>query len=90
MKSTLLYLFGVLSGVYIARRISARSSYTSLENIRRGVQNKWYRAESVKKDGSMYYVRLVGQDTEGIVSDGYYPITEETFISLTEDGVHQE
>lgn len=87
MKSALLYLFGVLSGVYIARRISARSSYTSLENIRRGVQNKWYRAESVKKDGSMYYVRLVGQDTEGVISDSHYPITEETYIALLEDGV---
>lgn len=84
MKQFLYLIAGVAIGWIAKSILSGNADYISLENIRRGIKNSWYTAKLANKDGN-FYVRLTGKETDGDVSDGYYPITEQTFQTLLQE-----
>lgn len=91
MKNLTTFILGVVAGWVVAKTLSSGngSEFISLENIRRGIANQWYSAKLAIKDG-VYYVRLTGKETDGEVSDGYYPILPSTYEALLQDGIEEE
>ena len=82
-------LLGFVACKYFACKANATDEFVSLKNIRRGIANQWYTATIAIQDGK-YLVRLTGKETDGDISDAYYPITEETYNALKADGVPEE
>ena len=93
MKNALFFAAGLALGLYahkiLPRKVQDGVEYISLDNVRRGIQNQWYKATIKQIDGE-FFAHLVGMETDGDISDGYYPITQDTFYSLKEDGVEEE
>lgn len=59
-----------------------------LENIRRGVKNGWYTAMLTKVDGQ-YAVRLSGRTQDGNTYTDVYPVSEEDYYTLLNDGLDE-
>lgn len=58
----------------------------SLENIRMGIRRGWYTAVLKRMYGKPFVV-LSGKDTNGEQTTDIYPISEQTFKALKNDGV---
>lgn len=59
--------------------------YVSADNIREGVQNGWYNAVLVRRDGQPF-VRVTGNNVNGEYVDELFHITQEDFDELQADG----
>lgn len=58
----------------------------SLDNIRRGVANGWYTCKLVRTSDGIPAVRLSGKNTDGKYYSDVYPVSEETWQTLKNDG----
>ena len=58
----------------------------SLQNIRMGISRGWYTATLCRRYGKPCAI-LSGKDTQGAQTSDIYPISEETFKALKNDGV---
>lgn len=88
MQSFLFFLIGGLCGYQLAKH--KMNIYVSIDNIRKGVRNKWYNAAVVSAENG-YFVHLTGKSADGEDFSGYYPITVGTYYSLIEqDGLQVE
>ena len=61
--------------------------YIPLESIRRGIAEKWYKAEIAMPSETEFIVILHGLLVDGSEFVEKYPITKETFEALKADGV---
>lgn len=61
-------------------------SPVSLDNIRKGVARGWYQAELTMVDGQRA-VRLSGKQTDGTYTTDVYPVTDEVWNALLQDGI---
>lgn len=57
----------------------------SLDNIRRGVQNGWYKATLCMNDGK-HAIILSGKNTDGKIYTDIYPISEHDWQTLKNEG----
>lgn len=57
----------------------------SIDNIRRGVQNGWYKAVLVRANGQPA-IYLYGKNTAGKDTAGTYPISENDWQTLKNEG----
>lgn len=95
MKKIILFGAGFVSALLVVKHIASKQDtidYVDLENIRKGIANNWYKADYIwttERPGfpQSYSVHLIGVDTTGAKSEGWYPITEATFNALKADGI---
>ena len=81
----------LLGGALIARSAKATSGMqdtpVSIDNIRRGVKEGWYICVLTRVDGKPA-VRLSGTATDGTYTTGVYPISENDWQTLKNEGYY--
>lgn len=86
-----LILIAIVTGCAFAFMRSANGTSgmndteVTLDNIRRGVKNGWYRCVLVRSEGQPA-VKLVGKDTTGNDYEDIYPVSEKTWQTLLNEG----
>lgn len=91
MKQKKIYaLIGMAAAILLIMRRKQSVSgmndpITTIENVRRGVKNGWYKAELTRKNG-VPAIRLSGTHTDGTYSSYIYPITEVDWQTLKSEG----
>lgn len=87
-KLVLILFAAALVGTFVKKTKGANGmsdTPISLENVRRGVKNGWYTCTLVHKQG-LPAVLLSGKDTNGNTYSGVYPVSEDDWNTLKNEG----